>query len=116
MSVNTDSAAGGKVSEVQDGVFEAKVIKSDRPVLVDFWATWCQPCKAIAPIVEELAGEYSGKVEFFKLDVDHNRATAAAYGVRGVPTLILFKGGKVVDQMVGAGSKDRLKAMIQKAL
>ena len=104
------------VGEVQDGVFESKVIKSDKPVLVDFWATWCAPCKAIAPIVEELAGEYGGKVEFYKLDVDHNRATAAAYNVRGVPTLILFKEGKVVDQMVGAGSKDRLKAMIQKAL
>ena len=105
-----------KVSEVQDAVFDSKVLKSERPVLVDFWATWCAPCKAIAPIVEELAGEYNGKVEFFKLDVDHNRATAAAFGVRGVPTLILFKGGKVVDQMVGAGSKDRLKQLIDKAL
>lgn len=104
------------VSDVQDGVFEAKVIKSERPVLVDFWATWCAPCKAIAPIVEELASEYNGKVDFYKLDVDNNRATAAAFGVRGVPTLILFKGGKVVDQMVGAGSKDRMKAMIAKAL
>ena len=106
----------GNVSEVQDAVFESQVLKSDKPVLVDFWATWCQPCKAIAPIVEELAGEYGGKVAFYKLDVDHNRATAAAYGVRGVPTLMLFKGGKVVDQMVGAGSKDRLKAMIDKAV
>lgn len=106
----------GNVADVQDAVFESQVLKSDRPVLVDFWATWCQPCKAIAPIVEELAGEYDGKVSFYKLDVDHNRATAAAYGVRGVPTLMLFKGGKVVDQMVGAGSKDRLKAMIEKAV
>ena len=106
----------GNVSEVQDSVFDAKVIKSDKPVLVDFWATWCAPCKAIAPIVEELSGEYAGKVDFYKLDVDNNRATAAAFGVRGVPTLILFTGGKVVDQMVGAGSKDRMKAMIAKAL
>lgn len=106
----------GNVADVQDAVFESQVLKSDKPVLVDFWATWCQPCKAIQPIVEELAGEYSGKVSFYKLDVDHNRATAAAFGVRGVPTLMLFKGGKVVDQMVGAGSKDRLKAMIDKAV
>ena len=106
----------GNVTDVQDSVFDAKVIKSDKPVLVDFWATWCAPCKAIAPIVEELSGEYAGKVDFYKLDVDNNRATAAAFGVRGVPTLILFKGGKVVDQMVGAGSKDRMKAMIAKAL
>jgi thioredoxin 1 len=106
----------GNVAEVQDSVFDAKVIKSEKPVLVDFWATWCAPCKAIAPIVEELSGEYAGKVDFYKLDVDNNRATAAAFGVRGVPTLILFKGGKVVDQMVGAGSKDRMKAMIAKAL
>ena len=101
---------------MQDSIFDDKVIKNARPVLVDFWATWCAPCKAIAPIVDELAGEYTGKVDFYKLDVDNNRATAAAFGVRGVPTLILFKGGKVVDQMVGAGSKDRMKAMLEKAL
>ena len=106
----------GSVGEVQDGSFESMVLKSDKPVMVDFWATWCQPCKMIAPVVEELAGEHSGKVVFVKLDVDNNRQTAAKYGVRGVPTLMMFKGGTVVDQVVGAQSKTRLQEMIKKAL
>ncbi len=106
----------GNVNEVSDAGFDAKVMKSDRPVLVDFWATWCQPCKAIAPVVEELAGEYGGKVDFYKLDVDNNRATPSQFGIRGVPTIMVFKGGKVVDQVVGAVPKSRLQDLLKKAL
>ena len=101
---------------VNDLNFASEVLQSNIPVLVDFWATWCGPCRAISPIIEELAKEFSGRVKITKLNVDENPATPGQYGVRGIPTLILFKGGKVLDQIVGSVPKARLKAMIEKGL
>lgn len=101
---------------VNDKNFSSEVLQSNLPVLVDFWATWCGPCRAISPIVEELANEFSGRVKVAKLNVDENPATPSQYGVRGIPTLILFKEGKVLEQIVGSVPKARLKAMIEKAL
>ena len=101
---------------VSDVDFDEKVLKSDLPVLVDFWADWCMPCKMIAPIVEELSQEYDGKLEFAKLDVDSNPNTAMSFGVRSIPTLLIFKGGKPVDQIVGAVPKGVLKKKIDSAL
>jgi thioredoxin 1 len=101
---------------VNDKSFASEVLNSDVPVLVDFWATWCGPCRSISPIVEELAKEFSGRVKVTKLNVDESPATPTQYGVRGIPTLILFKGGKILDQLVGAHPKARLKALIEKAL
>ena len=101
---------------VTDTDFEQQVVKSELPVLVDFWAEWCMPCKMIAPIVEELSQEYDGKVDFAKLDVDSNPSTAMTYGVRSIPTLLIFKGGKPVDQIVGAVPKGALKKKIDSAL
>ncbi len=101
---------------VNDKNFASEVLNADIPVLVDFWAAWCGPCRSISPIVEELAKEFSGKVKVTKLNVDENPATPSQYGVRGIPTLILFKGGTILDQIVGAVPKARLKAMIEKAL
>jgi len=90
---------------ITDANFESEVIKSNIPVLIDFWATWCGPCKAIAPIVEDLAKEYDGKIKIGKVDVDDNQQTAIKYGVRSIPTLLLFKEGKVNDMIVGAVPK-----------
>jgi thioredoxin 1 len=104
--------ASNAIVEVTDANFDADVLKSDQPVLVDFWATWCGPCRAIAPIVEELATEYTGKVRVGKMDVDRNSATPMRYKVTGIPTLLVFKNGQVVEQLVGYKSKDD----IQKAL
>jgi thioredoxin 1 len=101
---------------VNDKNFASEVLNSDIPVLVDFWATWCGPCRSISPIVEELAKEFFGRVKVTKINVDESPATPSQYGVRGIPTLILFKGGKILDQIVGAVPKARLKAMIEKAL
>jgi thioredoxin 1 len=101
---------------VNDKNFASEVLNSTIPVLVDFWATWCGPCRSISPIVEELAKEFTGKVKVTKLNVDESPATPSQYGVRGIPTLILFKGGKILDQIVGAVPKARLKSMIEKAL
>ena len=101
---------------VSDVDFDEKVLKSDLPVLVDFWADWCMPCKMIAPIVEELSQEYDGKLDFAKLDVDSNPNTAMTFGVRSIPTLLIFKGGKPVDQIVGAVPKGALKKKIDSAL
>ena len=102
--------------QVNDKNFSTKVLNADLPVLVDFWATWCGPCRSISPMVEELAVEFTGRVKVTKLNVDENPATPSQYGVRGIPTLILFKDGKIVDQIIGAVPKARLKALIEKAL
>ena len=101
---------------VGDADFDEKVLKSDVPVLVDFWADWCMPCKMVAPIVEELSQEYDGKLNFAKLDVDSNPSTAMSYGVRSIPTLLIFKGGKPIDQIVGAVPKGALQKKIDSAL
>ena len=102
--------------QVSDADFDERVLKADLPVLVDFWAEWCGPCKMIAPIVEELSEEYAGKLEFAKLDVDSNPTTAMAYGVRSIPTLLIFKGGNPVDQIIGAVPKGALKNKIDSTL
>jgi len=108
--------ASEKVMAFTDANFDQEVLKSDIPVLVDFWATWCAPCKAIAPLVDSVADEYVGKVKVGKVNVDENQATPGKFGVRGIPTLILFKGGVVVDQIVGAVPKSQLDALLAKAL
>jgi len=101
---------------VNTSEFEEKVLKSDVPVLVDFWAEWCGPCKAIGPSVEQLATEYAGKARVFKLDVDADPAIASQYGVMSIPALLVFKGGKVVDQMVGAAPKATIAQLIDRSL
>jgi len=102
------------VHAVTDSSFDSEVIKADLPVLIDFWAPWCGPCKAIGPVVEELATEYSGRLKVVKMNVDDNPQTPSKYGVRGIPNLILFKGGQVKDQIVGAVPKAHLvKAITQ---
>lgn len=103
-------------SAVTDKDFESVVLKSSIPVLVDFWAPWCGPCRAVAPVVEELSSEYAGKALVVKMNVDENPATPGKYGIRAIPSLILFKNGGVVDQVTGAGTKSSLKDMIDKAL
>ena len=105
-----------KILQVSDDNFEAEVIRSDLPVLVDFWAPWCGPCKFIAPVVEELAGIYDGRLKVAKLNVDENPLTPSRYGVRGIPNLIILKGGAVKEQIIGAVPKTRLVDAIEKAL
>lgn len=105
---------GDNIINVTDSTFESLVLKSEMPALVDFWASWCAPCKAIAPIVDEMAQEYTGKLRVVKVNVDDNPATPGKYGVRGIPTLILFKDGKVVDQLVGAVPRNQIKELIEK--
>ena len=105
-----------KVLHVKDSTFDTEVINGPLPCLVDFWAPWCGPCKAIGPVISELAAHFEGKVTVAKMNVDDSPATPGKYGIRAIPTLILFKGGKVVDQITGAVGKTQLLAMIQKAL
>ncbi len=101
---------------LQDATFDQEVLKSDVPVLVDFWAIWCGPCKAIAPAVDELAKQYKGKVKIAKMDVDEHQQVPQQYGIRSIPTLLLFKGGRVVDTIVGAVPKSKLEDSLKKAL
>lgn len=105
-----------KVKEVTDQSFESDVIKSATPVLVDFWAPWCGPCRMVAPIVEELAGEYEGKVGFYKLNTDENPGVSARYGIRSIPTLMVFKGGEMQGQIVGFRPKSDLKKRLDAVL
>ena len=106
----------GNVKEINDNDFEAEVLKSDIPVLVDFWAPWCGPCKSIAPVLEDVAGEYTGKLKIVKINVDENPKSPHAYDVRGIPNLVFFKGGKVAERVVGAVPKDQLITVVQKVI
>ena len=102
--------------QVTDDTFDSVVLKSSIPVLVDFWAPWCGPCRAVAPVVEELAGEFEGKAVVAKMDVDENPATPGKYGIRSIPSFLLFKNGSLVDQTTGAGNKASLKELIERHL
>ena len=104
------------IKNVSDAAFEADVLKSSKPVLVDYWAAWCGPCKMIAPILEEIAKEYGNKITIAKLNVDENPETAAKFGIRGIPTLMLFKDGQVAQTKVGAMSKSQLTAFLDSAI
>ena len=104
------------VHEFTDENFETDVTQSDLPVLIDFWAAWCGPCKAIAPLIDEIAGEYQGKIKVGKVDVDQNQNTAMKYGIRSIPTLLLMKNGEIVDQIVGAVPKGNITDILNKAV
>ena len=108
--------AGEDVFHTSDAEFAKQVLESPEPVLVDFWATWCGPCKAIAPTLDALATQYKGRVKVAKLNIDEQQQTAQTYGIRSIPTLLLFKGGKVIEQVVGAVPKARLEETFKKAL
>jgi thioredoxin 1 len=101
---------------VSDADFEQEILKADMPAMVDFWAAWCGPCRAIAPVVEELARDFAGKVKVAKMNVDENPKTPAKYGIRAIPTLIIFKGGQVVDQITGAVSRNIIENALKKAM
>ena len=104
------------VAEVTDQNFDAEILNSDKPVIVDFWAEWCAPCKAIAPIIAEIATTYDGQIKVFKMNVDENPTTPSRYSIRSIPTLLAFRGGQVVDQIVGGGgaAKAKFEAMAKK--
>lgn len=106
----------GKVKEISDSNFEQEVLKSALPVLVDFWAPWCGPCKSIAPVLEELADEFDGQLQIVKMNVDDNPNTPNKFDVRGIPNLVIFKNGEAVDQIVGAVPKDQLVTALKKVI
>ncbi|MDD2904589.1 MAG: thioredoxin [Syntrophales bacterium] len=108
--------SGSEPLQVSDATFEEEILKSDMPAMVDFWAAWCGPCRAIAPVVEELARDYQGKVKVAKMNVDENAKTPAKYGIRAIPTLVIFKGGQVMEQITGAVSRSLIENALKKAL
>ena len=108
--------AGPGVFEVNDATFEQEVLQSEQPVLVDFWAAWCGPCRALAPVVDEVAAQYNGKLKVMKMDVDKNNATPGRYGIRGIPALLIFKGGKVAEQIVGFVPKEQIDTTLSRVL
>jgi thioredoxin 1 len=108
--------AGVGVMEVSDATFDQEVLRSEQPVLVDFWAVWCGPCRALAPMVDSLATAYTGKLKVTKMNVDENGATPSRYGIRGIPTLLFFKGGKVADQVVGYVPQNVIEEKVQRLL
>ncbi len=106
----------GNIVDISDNQFQKEVLESQEPVLVDFWATWCAPCRAIAPMLTELAGQYQGKLKFAKVNIDENQEIPQQFGIRSIPTLLLFKGGRVVDQIVGAVPKSKLEDALKKVV
>lgn len=107
---------GDTMQHLDDETFAKSVEQESGPILVDFWAEWCMPCRALAPVLEELAGEFQGKVKFAKVNVDNCQQTAAKFGIRGIPTLILFQAGKKVNELVGNQPKEKIRGMIEKAV
>ena len=105
-----------KVVVITDAEFDSSVLQSEKPVVLDFWAEWCQPCLRLAPTVEEIAGEYEGKIKVGKLNVDHNPSTATKYGIRNIPALLFFKGGQLVQQVTGLKTKAEIKKIIDEDL
>ena len=105
-----------EVLEVSDATFDLEVLQSDKPAIIDFWAEWCGPCRAIAPILKELASSYGDRVKIAKLDIDNNPRTPGKYGVRSIPTVLAFQGGQVVQQLVGARPKADFEAMLKKLI
>ena len=111
-----ENTVSDKITHTTDANFQAEVLDSDTPVLLDFWAEWCGPCKSIAPVLDELAGTYEGKLKVVKINIDENQQTPRQFGVRGIPTLMIFKNGKVEATQIGAVGKGQLTQMIDKAL
>lgn len=107
---------GENVLEITDHNFESDVLKSATPVVIDFWAEWCGPCKTIAPVIDELADEYLGKVKFGKVNVDFNQQTAMKYGIRSIPSLLIFKNGSVINQIIGSVPKDSIVKLLEEAV
>jgi len=108
--------ASDAIIVLSDSTFESEVVNSDVPVLVDFWAPWCGPCRAIAPMVEEISSSYKGKIKVGKLNVDENQSTTMKFGIRSIPTLIVFKGGEAVEQIIGAVPKGEIERVVDKSL
>jgi len=108
--------ASEAIIEISDSNFESEVVNSDVPVLVDFWAPWCGPCRAIAPIVEEISSTYEGKIKVGKMNVDENQSTTMKFGIRSIPTIIMFKGGEAVEQIIGAVPKAEIEKVVEKSI
>lgn len=111
-----DIMARNGILDLNDAIFDGEVLKSDIPVLVDFWAPWCGPCRILAPVVEEISSSYTGRIKVGKLNVDENHETTMKYGIRSIPTIIIFKNGQVLEQVIGAVPKTEIERLINKAL